>query len=67
MVFFFFQLNPVECKIKPQAKLKEEILYWSSPKYLINTHRAEIHLEMASKECLLAPSKPPLFQYMLCR
>lgn len=27
MVFFFSQLNPVECKIKPQAKLKKEILY----------------------------------------
>ena len=63
---FFFQLNPGECKIKPRAKLKKEILYRISPNYLINTHRAEIHLEMASKECLLAPSKPPLLLYMLC-
>ena len=66
MVFFFSQLNPVECKIKPQAKLKKEILYRISWNYLINTHTAEIHLEMASKECLLAPSKLPLFLYMLC-
>lgn len=64
--YFFFQLNPGECKIKPRAKLKKEILYRISPNYLINTHRAEIRLEMASKECLLAPSKPPLLLYVLC-